>query len=129
MDLVVLAVALPIFLVAGLPIVGYAVCSVVWLGQRAVQEIAERRAQGLLEQGNRKNAMGVVAATTMGRVWLVALAILLVGKLGEREDGLAAAVLTLLLVTFYFAGLGLSKLFEPEQATATQVPAEPGVAS
>ena len=37
--------------------------------------------------------MGWVAATTLGRVWMVALAVLLVGLLVEREAGLAAAVL------------------------------------
>ena len=35
----------------------------------------------------------------MGRVWLLAGAILLVGLLDEREAGLAAAVLALVLVT------------------------------
>ncbi len=107
---------------------GYVVCAAVWLTQRAVQGVAERRAQRLLEDGNRKNAMGVVAATTMGRVWLVALSILLVGKIADREDGLAAAVLTLVLVTVYFAGLGLSKLFERE-ATPTAGPPTAGAPS
>ena len=43
----------------------------------------------------------------MGRVWLLAGAILLVGLLDEREAGLAAAVLALVLVT---VGLGASFL-------------------
>jgi hypothetical protein len=34
-----------------------------------------------------------------------------VGLLGEREDGLAAAVLTFALVTLHLAGLAISKLF------------------
>ncbi len=114
LDLVVLAVALPVFIVASLPLLGYAVCAVVWLIQRAVQHVAESRAEVSLKAGNRRGAMGLVAGTTMGRVWLVALAILLVGKLGEREDGLAAAVLTFVLITAYFIGLGITKLLEPE---------------
>lgn len=113
-----LALALPIFVLAGLPLAGYAVCALVWIAQRTIQWAAERRAQTSLEAGNRKGAMGVVAATTMGRVWLVALAILLVGKLAERADGLAAAVLTLVLVTVYFAGLGMAKLLEPDDRSA-----------
>jgi len=52
----------------------------------------------------------------LGRVWLVTLAILLVGLLGAREDGLAAAVLTLVLVTAHLACLALSKLFEAQGA-------------
>lgn len=114
-DIVVLALALPVFVLASLPMVGYGVCAAVWLIQRGIQFAAERRAEASLEAGNRRGAMGVVAATTIGRVWLVALTILLVGKIGEREDGLAAAVLTLLLVTTYFIGLGITKLLEPEQ--------------
>ncbi len=43
----------------------------------------------------------MVGASTLGRVWLVALAVLLVGLLGDREDGLAAAVLTAVLVTVH----------------------------
>ena len=46
-----------------------------------------------LAAGKRQRAMGIVAATTLGRVWLMATAILLAGLLAEREDGLAAALL------------------------------------
>ena len=58
--------------------------------------------------------MGIVAATTLGRVWLMATAVLLVGLLAEREDGLAAAVLVVVLFTVSFAAQGLAHLFEPE---------------
>ena len=47
-------------------------------------------------------------------LWLVTLAILLVGLLGDREDGLAAAVLSLFLVSFHLGGMAISKLFEPQ---------------
>lgn len=114
MDLLVLLIALPVFIALSLPLVGYAVCAAAWLAQRAIQHVAEKRAEQSLRAGNRRGAMGLIAGTTMGRVWLVALAILLVGKLGEREDGLAAAVLTFVLVTVYFAALGITKLLEPE---------------
>jgi hypothetical protein len=54
-----------------------------------------------------------VAATTLSRVWLVALAVLLVGVLADREDGLAAAVLSAALVTAYLISLFGSRLLEP----------------
>ena len=57
--------------------------------------------------------MGVVAATTLGRVWLMVTAVLL-GGLAEREAGLAAAVLLLVLFTISFAAQGIAHLFEPE---------------
>jgi hypothetical protein len=50
----------------------------------------------------------------MGRVWLLALAILLVGLLVEREAGLAAAVLALALVTAHLGAAFVSHLLDPE---------------
>jgi hypothetical protein len=115
-DLVLLALALPIFLIAGWPIVGYAAAAGAWLVQHAIQVFAERRSRQALAAGDRKTALGAVAGATLGRVWLVALAILLVGGLGEREDGLAAAILCFVLVTASLAGRGIARLFEAEEA-------------
>ena len=58
----------------------------------------------------------VDAAVTLGRVWVVALAILLVGLLGDREDGLAAALLAVVLVTAHFIGRFVGHLLDPEEA-------------
>jgi hypothetical protein len=113
---VLLVAALPVFLLAGLPLVGYAVAAAAWLVQRGIQAAAGQRVKAALVAGNRQNAMGLLAATTLGRVWLVALAILLVGKLADREDGLAAALLTLGLVSAYLGGLFVTKLFYGEDA-------------
>jgi uncharacterized membrane protein YkgB len=113
-DLVLLATALAVFLLGGLPMLGYAVAAVVWLAQRGIQMLAAKRAQAEMQAGNRQKAMGVIAASTLGRVWLMATAVLLVG-LAEREAGLAAAVLVLVLFTVSFAAQGLAHLFgEPE---------------
>ena len=114
-DLLLLAVALAVFLLGGLPMLGFAVGAVAWLAQRAIQMVAAKRSQEELRAGNRQKAMGIVAATTLGRVWLMATAVLLVGLLGDREAGLAAAVLVLVLFTVSFAAQGLAHLFgEPE---------------
>jgi hypothetical protein len=114
-DLLLLAVALAVFLLGGLPLLGYAVAAAAWLAQRGIQTLAGRRAQTELLAGNRQKAMGIIAATTLGRVWLMATAVLLVG-LAEREAGLSAAVLVLVLFTVSFAAQGFSHLFgeEPE---------------
>jgi hypothetical protein len=114
-DLLLLAAALAVFLLGGFPLLGYAVAAACWLIQRAVEAYARRRANAELRAGNRQRAMGIVAATTLGRVWLMATAVLLVGLLGDREAGLCAAILVLVLFTVSFAGKGLSHLFgEPE---------------
>ncbi len=91
-DLAVLAAALPVFLLADLPMVGYAVCAAAWIAVSGMQLAADRHVKRSLARGNRNSALGTLAAATLGRVWLVALAILLVG-LSDREAGLAAAVL------------------------------------
>jgi hypothetical protein len=113
-DLVVLAAALAVFVLGGLPMIGYAAATAVWLAQRGIQVIAGRRATAELAAGNRQKAMGIVAATTLGRVWLMATVVLLTGLLAEREDGLAAAILVVVLFTVSFAAAGIAHLFEPE---------------
>jgi hypothetical protein len=117
-DLLVLAAALAVFLLGGLPMLGYAVGAAAWLAQRGIQTLATRRANVELAAGNRQKAMGIVAATTLGRVWLMATVVLLVG-LAEREAGLASAVLVLVLFTVSFAAQGIAHLFsEPEAGKA-----------
>jgi len=112
-DLLVLAAALAVFLLGDLPMLGYAVAAAAWLAQRGIQVLAGRRAAEALGAGNRQRAMGMIAATTLGRVWLMATAVLLVG-LAEREAGLASAVLLAVLFTVSFAAQGIAHLFEPE---------------
>ena len=113
-DLLVLAAALAVFLLGGFPLLGYAVGAAAWLIQRGIQMVAAKRATAELAAGNRQKAMGILAATTLGRVWLMATAVLLVG-LAERPAGLAAAILVLVLFTISIAAQGFAHLFgEPE---------------
>ena len=112
-DLLVLAAALAVFVLGGLPLLGYAVAAVAWLAQRGIQVLAGRRTVAELAAGNRQRAMGIVAATTLGRVWLMVTAVL-VGGIVEREAGLSAAFLLLALFTISFAAQGIAHLFEPE---------------
>jgi putative exporter of polyketide antibiotics len=99
-DLVLLALALPVFLLAGWPMAGYAVAAAAWLAQRGIQLAALRRVSRAEQRGERRAALGTMAGATLGRVWLIALAVLLVG-LAEREAGLAAALLSAALFTVY----------------------------
>ena len=112
-DLIALAAALAVFLLGGFPMLGFAVGAAAWLAQRGIQMLVARRASDALAQGDRQKAMGMIAATTLARVWLMATAVLLVG-LAERRAGLAAAILVAVLFTISFAAQGLAHLFEPE---------------
>jgi hypothetical protein len=115
-DLLLLALTLPVFILADWPLVGYAAVAVAWLAQHVILAYGDRASTAALRRGDRRRALGIVGATLVGRLWLVTLAILLVGLLGEREDGLAAAIMALVLVTVHLACLALSKLFYPEGA-------------
>lgn len=112
-DLMVLAVALAVFLLGGLSLLGFAVGAAAWLAQRGIQVLAARRAKVELSAGRRQRAMATIAATTLGRVWLMATAVLLAG-LAEREAGLSAAVLLAVLFTVSIAAQGIAHLFEEE---------------
>lgn len=112
-DLIALLAALAIFLLGDLPLLGYSVAAAVWLLQRGIQVLAQRRMKQELAAGNRQKAMGFVAGSTLGRVWLMATAVLLVG-IAERESGLAAAILLLALFTISFAAQGLAHLFDDQ---------------
>jgi putative exporter of polyketide antibiotics len=113
-DLVLLALALPAFLIAGWPLLGYVVAAGAWLAQRGIQLIASRRVKRSMAGGDRRAALGIMGASTLGRVWLIAIAVLVVG-LVEREAGLAAALLSAALFTLYFGSQVLDRLLHPEE--------------
>jgi hypothetical protein len=117
-DLGLLAVALPVFLVADLPLVGYATAAVAWLAQHLLFAWTQRRATDSLRRGDRKAAMGVVGISMVGRLWIVTLPILVVGIVVEREAGLAAAVLAVALVTVHLASVAITRLLYSEEAGA-----------
>ena len=111
LDLLVLIVALPVFIAADLPILGWAAATVAWVASRVVQSVAERRA---VVSGDRRVAMGARAATLIGRLYLVGLTVLAAGIV-EREAGLTCGILSVLVFTVYFASLFIVKPLEEAQ--------------
>jgi len=116
-DIAVLVAALPVFIALDAPLIGYAVCGGVWIATRLIHTVAERRAKRSLAAGNRRGAMGLMAGAGLGRVWLITLAVLLVG-LSDREAGLSAALLAAALVTSYLIGQALCRLLEGDESEA-----------
>jgi hypothetical protein len=100
LDLIVLALALPVFVLADLPMLGYAVAAAAWLAQRGINGLATRRARASEDP---RTVVGLLAGSMIGRGYLVAGSIFAVGLIGERADGLAAAVLCITLFTIYFS--------------------------
>jgi hypothetical protein len=108
LDLVALALALPLFLVAGLPLLGYAAAAAAWLAQRGIRELLHRRAAA---SDDPRTVAGLLAGSMIVRGWLAALTIFGVG-LADREAGLSAAVLVIALFTLFLSGEMVTRPFE-----------------
>jgi hypothetical protein len=111
-DLGLLVLALPVFLVAGLPIAGYIAAAAGWIAQRGVQHATETR---LARAAERKTALGLIGGSIVARLWIVTLAVLIVGLAVGDEAGLAAAVLAAALVTASLAGEAAARLAGPRE--------------
>lgn len=111
LDFAILAIALPIFIAADLPLLGWAGVAIAWVGQRAVQAAIERRAR---ESDDPGTVAGLLTGSMIARGWLVAGTIFVVG-LTEREAGLAAAILAITLFTFYFMAQMVVRPFEEKR--------------
>ena len=100
LDVVLVIAALPLVALAGLPLLGYAVGAGAWIAQRAAGALLERQAQrtetcaarSASTSAARSGAPGSSAAPSSPS-----------GSLGDREDGLTAAILVAVAFTVYFA--------------------------
>jgi hypothetical protein len=111
LDLVVLAIALPIFIAADLPLLGWAGVTGAWIAQRGIQAAINARAR---RADNPGTVAGLLTGSMIARGWLVAGTIFVVG-LSEREAGLAGAILAITAFTLYFMGQMLARPFESER--------------
>jgi hypothetical protein len=106
-DVVLLAVALPVFVVADLPLLGWAATTVSWLAARLFQSFAESRAR---EKGTRQAALGARAASLVGRLYLVTAAVFVAGLI-ERKAAVAGGALAVVVFTAYFIQLFITNTF------------------
>jgi len=109
-DLIALAIALPVWIAASLPALGYAAAAVSWLATRWFQTFLERRA---LAKGQRKAMLGARAASLLGRLYLVTIAVFVAGII-DRESGLTGGVLAVAVFTFYFVSLFVMTALEDD---------------
>jgi hypothetical protein len=96
----VIALALPLFLVAGWPLAGWAVAAVLWIGTQALGLLLAR----VKPSPDNIAASGALAFGMMARL-LIVLVVLLALAASNRDAGLAAA---LTYGAAYTAELGLS---------------------
>jgi hypothetical protein len=116
LDLIALVIALPVFVVGGLSMAAYFVATGMWLVARLIEAVAQRKAAENLRDGKRNTAMGMIAATSLGRVWLIVLAVLIAGLI-SRDAGLYAAILLVVVFTLNLASTGLVHLFTSDPET------------
>jgi hypothetical protein len=100
LDLIVLALALVVFVVAGLPILAWVAIAVAWIAQRVVNQILVARAEA--EGKDAARALNFVAVGVVSRAWIPGIAALVVGLLTDRETGFAAVVLAVVVFTVHF---------------------------
>src|SRR4051794_18772913 len=112
-DVLVLALALPLFVVAGWPILGWVTGAGVWALQRLISDLAVRKAEA---SDDPRTKVGLLAGSMIGRGWLVAGIILAVG-LSNNDAGLSAAVLFLAVFTLQFTMTLAMRPFEKETTT------------
>jgi hypothetical protein len=110
LDLVLLAVALVLFVVADLPIGGWITAAGIWAMWRGIGWWSERRAAAATDP---KQVVGIAAGSMIGRGWLMAAILVSVGLLTEDEVGLSAAVLSVVLFTAWFTTKMILRPFEP----------------
>jgi hypothetical protein len=96
--ILVLVIAVPA-LVLGAPVLGYAVGAGAWIAQRYGAAAADKR---ITEIADLRRRLGFGVASSMGRVWLLAVAIIVVGVAGSRADGLTAALVIFGAFSVYF---------------------------
>jgi hypothetical protein len=107
LDLLLLALALPVFVAAGWPIAGWGAGTGIYLVQWVVREFTTRRAD---RSKDPREVVGLLAASMIGRGFFAAIAILLVG-LSDNDVGLGAAVLFLAAFSVAFTmGIALRPL-------------------
>lgn len=99
LDVCLVLATAPFVPIAGLPLLGYLVGACAWLLTRAGMVWMGERA---LRVPDPKLKAGLQVGGMMGRLWLIALAVILARYGGGRDDGIMAAALVLAAFTVYF---------------------------
>ena len=89
LDLIVVAIAVPVTLALGAPVVGVVVSAAAWLLQYAVALVGK----SLIAKQGSNARFGLSLLDGFGRIWLLAGAIVIAALIGGRSDGLTAALM------------------------------------
>ena len=115
-DLVLLALALPVFVAADLPMLGYAAGAAAWIVQRAIQLFLNRKAAAADDP---RKVVAIAAGSMIGRGWLLGLILLGSGLAAGEDVGLSAAVLVFVIFTVHFTLKIILRSAEPQPPVTT----------
>jgi hypothetical protein len=108
-DIAIIVIALPIFIVASWPLLGWVTGAGVWLMWRGIGAWADRRA---VASGDMRTFVGIETAAMIGRGWLLGLILIAVGLLAGNDVGLSAAVLAIVLFSVSFTFKLVTRAFD-----------------
>ncbi|MCW3028532.1 MAG: hypothetical protein JWN81_1743 [Solirubrobacterales bacterium] len=99
LDVCLVLATAPFVLLGGMPLFGYLVGACAWLLTRLGTAYVHERARRV---GDPKLRAGLQVGGMMGRIWIVAFAVILARYAGGKSDGIMAAALVLAAFTVYF---------------------------
>jgi hypothetical protein len=100
LDVCLVLATAPFVLIGGMPTLGYVIAAVAWILTRAGTAVLHAQAR---RAGTPRVRAGLLVASLLGRVWLIAAAVILARYAGGRDDGIMAAVLVLAAFSVYLA--------------------------
>lgn len=104
--ILILVIAVPA-LALGAPPLGYLVAAGAWALSRVGATAAEKAIAGMTEF---RRQIGYGVASSMVRVWMLAGTIVLCAVIGERSDGLTAALVIFGAFSIYFVRSAIGQL-------------------
>lgn len=109
LDIVLVLIAAVPALALGAPALGYTVGAAAWILQRLAAVEVERRVADVKDLRRR---LGLGVTSSMLRVWLLAVTIMVVGVAATRADGLTAALVIFGAFSTYFARSAMAHMAE-----------------
>jgi hypothetical protein len=106
-DVALVVLAAPIMLLIGVPAVGYAIGGGAWLALRAIGVGVERAANATTDM---RAQISLRLGYMLGRLFALALAVVLARRSGTTHDGLTALVVVAVAFTVQLATSALTRV-------------------
>jgi hypothetical protein len=101
-DIVVVLLGALVALPLGAPVLGYVLGGGGWILSRVEQANRHRWVARFADEPGSVRRAGVNLFEAFGRIWFLAVAIILAAVLGKRADGLTAAIVVMVAYTITF---------------------------